>query len=261
MGHLQRELLVLSDFTFERTRARLEGLTDDEWLWEPAPWCWSVRRVGDEWVGDGTVFPGAVPAFTTIAWRLDHLIWCYGAPRNASWVGSTLRSPLGPLTGTAREELARLDVAHAFWREVVSSIDEDALAVAIGPIGQQYAAESRLAFVLHMLDEVIHHGAEIGVLRDLHRSASMAPPALDTVADAAANGRWDVVVDLCEAGATWDAVDGFTPLHRAVAAGQAQAVRALLARGADTAARDPQYGETPAGWARYFGREELVPLL
>ena len=27
-------------------RARLDGLTDDEYLWEPAPGCWSVRPRG-----------------------------------------------------------------------------------------------------------------------------------------------------------------------------------------------------------------------
>lgn len=32
-----------------------------------------------------------------------------------------------------------------------------------------YAEGTRVSWVLHVLDEVIHHGAEVGLLRDLYR--------------------------------------------------------------------------------------------
>jgi hypothetical protein len=31
----------------EQLRPRLDGLTDDEYFWEPAPGCWSVRPGGE----------------------------------------------------------------------------------------------------------------------------------------------------------------------------------------------------------------------
>jgi hypothetical protein len=32
------------DQVYGRLRQRLEGLSDDEYFWEPAPGCWTVRR-------------------------------------------------------------------------------------------------------------------------------------------------------------------------------------------------------------------------
>src|SRR6185436_2248593 len=65
-------------------RPRLDGLTDDEYLWEPVPGCWTVRH-------DGTVdfdYPTPEPPpFTTIAWRLAHIIVGVLAVRNHSHFG------------------------------------------------------------------------------------------------------------------------------------------------------------------------------
>jgi hypothetical protein len=36
--------LAQMDEVYDRLRGRLEGLTDDEYLWEPVPGCWSVHR-------------------------------------------------------------------------------------------------------------------------------------------------------------------------------------------------------------------------
>ena len=57
------------------------GLTDDEYLWEPAAGCWSIRARPDgtrfgEWAP--IVYPDP---FTTLAWRLWHLIDMYGEDR------------------------------------------------------------------------------------------------------------------------------------------------------------------------------------
>src|SRR5919198_3184086 len=61
-------------------RERLNGLTDDEYFWEPAPGCWSVRPRGTGaapvQAGSGAMtidfaIPEPDPApFTTIGWRL-----------------------------------------------------------------------------------------------------------------------------------------------------------------------------------------------
>ena len=42
-----REVIEQLDFYRGFFRRRLDGLTDDEYFWEPAPGCWSVRRRDD----------------------------------------------------------------------------------------------------------------------------------------------------------------------------------------------------------------------
>ena len=60
-------------------RPRLDGLTDDEYFWQPVPDCWTVHP-------DGAIdfaYPPPEPApFTTIAWRLAHVIVGVFAMRN-----------------------------------------------------------------------------------------------------------------------------------------------------------------------------------
>lgn len=53
----------------------LETLTDEEYLWEPVPGCWSIRPAGPGGRGEfEQAWPDPEPApVTTIAWRLSHL--------------------------------------------------------------------------------------------------------------------------------------------------------------------------------------------
>ena len=68
----------------KQLRPRLDGLTDEEYLWEPVPGMWSIRPRGTSTApvsigaSDFTADyawpePDPVPA-TTIAWRLAHLL-------------------------------------------------------------------------------------------------------------------------------------------------------------------------------------------
>jgi hypothetical protein len=259
MGWVKEDLVALSEYTFGRTRERLAGLTDDELLWEPVEWCWSVRRIGDTWQMDGSAFPPTVPVVTTIAWRLSHLVDVYGDGRNPRWLGVDEPEPMPGPTGTVAGELDRLDAGFARWRAALGATDDDVLATTMGPIAGQYADYTKASFVHHQLDEAIHHGTEIGVLRDLYRTRSTKPPALDTVADAAANSMWARVVELAEEGADVNGT-GMTPLHLATAVGATEVVRVLLAHGADTTARDPEYDATPKEWAEFFHETEVLAL-
>lgn len=67
-------------------RPRLEGLTDDEYFWQPVSGCWTVHRDG----GIDFAYPPPEPApFTTIAWRLAHVIVGVFAMRNHSHFGAS----------------------------------------------------------------------------------------------------------------------------------------------------------------------------
>jgi hypothetical protein len=179
---LQWNPLLVDQLDLHRTRQlrpRLEGLTDEEYFWEPVPDTWSVRPRGTSSApvqaggGDFTIdfaFPEPdPPPVTTIAWRLGHLIVGCLAIRNASHFG---RQPADyqswPYAGSADEALRQLDEEYAVWREAVSALGEEELARPCGPAEGPYADSPMARLVLHINREVIHHGAEIALLRDLY---------------------------------------------------------------------------------------------
>ena len=85
MPNLTKELVELSDFAYQRLMTRLEGLTDEEYLREPAPNSWTIRPNGDgTFTGDGGFVWDEVPPVTTIAWRVSHIIDCISAERCAT---------------------------------------------------------------------------------------------------------------------------------------------------------------------------------
>jgi hypothetical protein len=178
---------LLEPLTFHwegQARPRLDGLTDDEYRWEPAPEAWSVRPRAEattalaagagEWVIDFEV-PEPDPApVTTIAWRLGHVIVGVFGARNAAHFGGPPTDYLShDYAGTATAALAQLDDGYARWVAGVRGLDEDALARPVGEAEGPHAALPYAALVLHIHREVIHHLAEVALLRDLwaHRAA------------------------------------------------------------------------------------------
>jgi hypothetical protein len=161
-------------------RPRLDGLTDDEYFWEPVPGCWSVRRRGEAEAaqahGSGEylmeyVLPEPVPPpVTTVAWRIGHLVVGVLGQRSATHFGGP---PVDYQTfeyaGTAAEALGQLDEAYATWDKGVRGLGIDGLDRRCGPGEGPYADYPLGALVLHINRETIHHGAEISLLRDLHR--------------------------------------------------------------------------------------------
>src|SRR4249920_3239320 len=63
--------------TYEGFRRRLDGLTDDEFFWEPVPGCWTVFRGEDGGWTYHYELPEPEPSpLTTIGWRLVHVALC-----------------------------------------------------------------------------------------------------------------------------------------------------------------------------------------
>jgi hypothetical protein len=162
-----------------QARPRLNGLTDDEYFWEPVKDSWSVRPRGESTAqmaagaGDLTVefaFPQPTPApVTTIAWRLAHIIVGVLGMRNASHFGAPPTSyDTFTYAGSAGEALKQLDEAYQNWIAGVRGLDADGLARPCGPAEGPYAESPMAMLVLHINREMIHHGAEIALLRDLY---------------------------------------------------------------------------------------------
>ncbi|MEU2383597.1 DinB family protein [Streptomyces sp. NPDC012461] len=217
-------LLDQFDQAREMAQVRLKGLGDDEYLWEPVPGCWSVRRRGEavtprafgpgDWLldqgapdipaseyaevarqraagmtvariaDDWSVSTGRVEEVlahrgepepdvnpvTTIAWRLGHLHFCFAGVREWTF-GERRRDPkqivdFSPEAGPAlRAFWALLDR----WRESVAGVT-DAQLDTVGFSRYPYGSDPDDPFVSVLAGanlELIHHMAEIALLRDL----------------------------------------------------------------------------------------------
>jgi hypothetical protein len=161
-------------------RPRLDGLTDDEYRWEPVRGAWNVRPRGTSTApiaagsGDFTIdfaVPEPEPApLTTIAWRVGHIVVGVLGARNASHFGGP---PCDYAThdypGDAAGAITQLDQVYATWIAGVRRLGADGLARPCGPAEGPWAAAPMAELVLHISREVLHHGAEIALLRDLYR--------------------------------------------------------------------------------------------
>jgi hypothetical protein len=160
-------------------RPRLNGLTDDEYFWEPVPDCWSIRPRAEASTalaagkGDFVIdfeFPEPLPTpVTTIAWRLAHITVGLFEVRTDNHFGSGAKDwPDTELPATAADALTRLDAAYDGWMTAVGKLDDAGLAAKVGPTEGHWASVPFAALVLHINREVIHHSAEIALLRDLY---------------------------------------------------------------------------------------------
>jgi hypothetical protein len=286
---IKQDLSRTADFAFERLMGRLRGLTDEEYLWEPAPGCWSIRATGDgTWKADGSPIPVKPAPLTTIAWRLDHLTFVLEGERNATWLGATPvgtpdRAGAAPSADTAIRDL---ESAFDLFKRNVSAADAAGLTTPMGPVAGPYGEDSRAAFVLHELDELIHHASEIAAMRDVYRALAAAAnpvvaavdredwaaveallasdPALratPVVAEMAVAERWDAVRRLADLGFDVGASGGITALHYAAVHGEREIAELLIKHGADPSTKDTEFEQDAAGWAAYGKHEELAKYL
>ncbi|MFF4487259.1 DinB family protein [Streptomyces sp. NPDC001544] len=194
-------LLEQFDFTRERLADRMTGpvmdsgdgadtevgpMTDEEYLWEPVPDCWSVRRrVGGpgpratflagtgDWGRDAASYPHPwPPPFTTIAWRLSHLSEMLALRADHTVGGHALTRNDYPASGDAAGAIAAFDAGAAAWRNALLSVDDpelDTVGCCTYPHGSD-SEEPFINIVWWVNQELLHHGAEIALLRDLYRA-------------------------------------------------------------------------------------------
>jgi hypothetical protein len=164
------------------SRGVLRDLVDDEYFWEPTPSCWSVRRRSPEVHGWGTgefvcedAFPAPEPLpVTTIAWRVSHLAAWTDIYRR--WAFTDERPTLldAEVPGNATDGLAWLHEAQDRFMGAVDTLDEVSLFEARP--AHWGASLPAVNLVTTMLIEHVHHIAEVGALRDLHRGHARPRP-------------------------------------------------------------------------------------
>lgn len=129
----------------DQLRPRLDGLADDELRWQP------------------------VPGVPTIAWRLDHLVVGLAETNRTHFGGPPALPETFEHAGSARAALHQLDDAFRVWLDGVRALGEAGLARPQGPTVPPAFADAPMArLILYTSVELIHHGAEICLLRDLH---------------------------------------------------------------------------------------------
>ena len=168
---------------FDNTRWLLDDVGEEDCFWEPGTPCWSVRSRATpsrgwgagEWVCEDEWPPPEPLPITSIAWRLAHLgAWTdvYGA-----WTFEGRQLDLGDLdVPGSRDGLVQwVHAAQDRFTTHVEALEEDELT-------DQRPAHFGIDMPVHRLVDIIvsehvHHGAEVGLLRDLRRGhARVRPP-------------------------------------------------------------------------------------
>ena len=176
-------LLAQFDFALDRLVNRLDGLTDDEYFREPVAGCWSVRlrdrseagmpMGSGDWVIEFDRPEPNPPPFTTIAWRICHL--ALGMTIRADYTVGTKAMTRDDyeIPGNAVAGVASLVAAGAAWRAAVASATTDADLDLVGRSQNPWGLDPQLPFldiVWWVNQELLHHGGEIALLRDLYRA-------------------------------------------------------------------------------------------
>ncbi len=144
----REDVLELLDYAWVRLADRMDGLTDAEWSWRPS----------------------ATDPEISIRWRLEHVATMLSEPRNARWLGSDSTFSIDVSTASSAVSAQEmLSNAYTWFRDVAGDRALD-LDQEIGQIAGRLGSATRRSFVLHVADELIHHGAEASLLRDLYLS-------------------------------------------------------------------------------------------
>lgn len=159
----------------DKLHKTLDGIGDAEFFWKPVAGSWTVHRRSQasavstgtgEWVLDYDPTEPQPAPFTTIAWRtlhiasMNYLYWDYA-------FGTRSLSFDLELPGDVAEATDWLYASHEPVLDVLAQLTDAELdRMAPTHWGQQWPLHRILATTVN---EQVHHGAEISLLRDLYR--------------------------------------------------------------------------------------------
>ena len=157
-----------SNEAYAMLRDRLDGLTDHEYFWEPAPDMWTLRPLDDgRWDAD-YAFPDPEPApFTTIAWRINHIASCKVMYHEYAFGPRKLTFPDLAIPTTPAQALGMLEQGqHLLLQDLSTLQDADLEQPALTNWGEEWPTWRIFWTMIH---HDLWHGGEIGALRDLYR--------------------------------------------------------------------------------------------
>ena len=172
------------------TPVEVSPMATEEYLWEPVPDAWSVRPRKDGPGPRATVLTGAgewgrdsaepehpsPPPFTTIAWRLSHISEMLAIRADYTVGGRDMTSGTFYNSGAAMSGIKSFSDAAEAWRAALVGADDaalDTVGYSTYPYGSD-PGEMFLDIVWWVNQEILHHGAEVALLRDLYRAMRSA---------------------------------------------------------------------------------------
>jgi uncharacterized damage-inducible protein DinB len=157
-------------------RRVLAGVSSDEFFWEPVEGCWTVHPRSEDrgvsvdgsgaWVIDYDPAQPQPAPFTTIAWRTVHiasvnyLYWDYAF--GTASLSFDLETP-----GDVAEATEWLFGSHQPILDALDGLSEPDLDRLVPTNWGEHWPAHRIFATL--INEQVHHGAEISLLRDLYR--------------------------------------------------------------------------------------------
>jgi hypothetical protein len=155
---------------FDMVRGRLDGLTQEEYLWEPVPDPWTLRRLPDGRLDADYAYPDPdPPPFTTIGWRINHIASCKVMYHEYAYGPRKLTFPDLEVPPTPSDAVAMLDEGQALLMDDLAGLEDvDLDGQVLTNWGEEWPAW-RIFWT--MINHDLWHGGEIGALRDLYRES------------------------------------------------------------------------------------------
>jgi hypothetical protein len=150
----------------------MNGMDDDEYLWRVVTPSWSVVVVGDGYEVEREEPPPDPVPLPTIAWLTWHIGYeCLDGYTERYFGPGTRALDLGSRAwfATAGEALSALDAQWAVFRERYGSIADDVFEAPLGQAWGSWSEATPADVLQHVADELIHHGSQAAMLRDLYR--------------------------------------------------------------------------------------------
>lgn len=173
MSDVRRDLLRRQfDLTWALFEYHLERLEDEDFLWEPAPLCWTLHPGPDgTWHPDwAETEPDPVPV-PTIAWLTWHIAWWWGVALDHA-AGRPPRDRTAVVwPGPGKPTIEELRTLRTAWLAALDRLTDTAALDATAPFpwpnDPSYTVADMLAWVNA---ELMKNVTEIGQVRLLRRA-------------------------------------------------------------------------------------------
>lgn len=160
-------LATTMEASYLRLRARVGGLTNDEFFWQPVPKSWTIYQDATGRWTYHYVIPDPDPApVTTIGWQLVHLATCKIMYHEWAYGSARLTWPELDIPHTADAAIALLEHGHEELRNDLRGLSESDLDEPRKTNWGELWPTWRIFQV--MADHDALHGGIIGGLRDLY---------------------------------------------------------------------------------------------
>lgn len=167
------ELLAMqTDEAWEMLWDSVEGVTDEEFFWQPVSGCWTIRRSDSGTWEIDYADPAPDPApFTTIGWRVVHVAACKIMYYEYAFGAGQLTWDELMIPHTATDAVRWLAESHAQLSQTLSALEDSDLEQNRPTNWGEQWPTWRIFWVLAYHD--LQHGAEIASLRHLFRLAGL----------------------------------------------------------------------------------------